>query len=785
MLFNGKDIPFPSIPRISFFKVIEKLEVMSTDDDTSVAAYATSLLKEAEKYPELRDGFEDSALLEKYKEPIAKLSRMLFPDVLTSNEIKALTPPFEFKPFYTSKRFGNILDSTDQDFSFYLKDMSSDEFYMQSCYFILASYYGYPIQTSGAMMIELEDKKQNIQRTYRLAINGELIEFIPTEKAVDISKEDFEELLDNYDNIELWKEKFPPNSWIMRGLLMINMMDITIDQSLSNITSNLLHKSADSFVNIKKGLRSLFSNNSLESGLVVFKENELSPVYKNDVSSILLDEEVSLNCNAHMSSETFKHLMVRKKPLVVPDVDSFCDNNPNPISELLKKTCWKSYIMAPLVHEDELLGFIELASEKKYELNTVSLIKLNHVLPVLAMATKRYRTEAQNRIEAIIQQECTTVHPSVKWRFEQEAQQFMVDQYSGEQAVFNDIIFKEVYPLYGQMDIKSSSTIRNEAVKKDLIKQINGVRKILTAAQEITNMPVYEELLFRVESYKAEISKGLAAGSEHQILEFFKSEIYPVFAHLKSDDPELAKLVNRYDRKLDPELHSIYEERRKYDSSVNLINQKLASYLDHQQAEAQQMFPHYFERYKTDGVEYNIYIGQSISRQENFSEIHLQNLRLWQLKVMVEMENEFKLIQQELEVPVEVASLILAHSTPLAVHFRMDEKRFDVEGAYNARYEIIKKRIDKAHIKGTKERITQPGKIAIVYSTEQDAMEYRKYLSFLSAKGFVKPKIEDYELEHLQGINGLRALRAEVEYHLPNQDEGVDVDELIKSIEEN
>ena len=47
MLFNGKDIPFPSIPRISFFKVIEKLEVMSTDDDTSVAAYATSLLKEA------------------------------------------------------------------------------------------------------------------------------------------------------------------------------------------------------------------------------------------------------------------------------------------------------------------------------------------------------------------------------------------------------------------------------------------------------------------------------------------------------------------------------------------------------------------------------------------------------------------------------------------------------------------------------------------------------------------------------------------------------------------
>jgi hypothetical protein len=29
----------------------------------------------------------------------------------------------------------------------------------------------------------------------------------------------------------------------------------------------------------------------------------------------------------------------------------------------------------------------------------------------------------------------------------------------------------------------------------------------------------------------------------------------------------------------------------------------------------------------------------------------------------------------------------------------MDEKRFDVDGAYNSYYEIIKKRLDKAHIK--------------------------------------------------------------------------------------
>ena len=783
MLFNGKNIPFPSIPKISFFKVIEKLEVMRNDKDAAVANYAKSLLKEVEKYPILKEGFEDYTLIDKYREPIDKLSRVLFPDALVNNEIKALTPPFDFKPFYTSTRFNNILKASDQEFSSYLKDMNEDEFYVMSCYFILSRYFGYHINTSRPMMLEIDNKEQGILRTYRLAINGELLEFIPTAKAVDITQEDFEELLDHYDDIELWKKKFPPDSWIIRGVLMINMMDVTIDQSLSSITSNLLIKSADSFENIKKGLRSLFNNNSLETGMCTFQENELMPIYKYEVTSILLDKSCSLDCKQYMGSKTFKQLMVNRQPLVIPDVDHFTKDNSNPISELLKNTKWKSYIMAPLIHEDELLGFMELASEKKYELNSVSLIKLNQILPVLAMATKRYKTETQNQIEAIIQQECTTVHPAVKWRFEQEAQQFMIKQNNGEHAVFKDIIFKDVYPLYGQLDIKSSSSRRNEAVKKDLIKQINGVRRILSSALAFTNMPAYEELLYRVETYKAEIRTGLSAGSEHRIVAFLKSEIYPVFSHLQQLDPALGKLVEKYNGKLNSELNTLYEERKKYDDSVNLINQKLASFLDRKQEEAQKMFPHYFERYKTDGVEYNIYIGQSISNHIQFYPIHLQNLRLWQLMVMVELENEFASLQQDLEEPMEIASLILVYNASMAVHFRMDEKRFDVEGAYNARYEIIKKRIDKAHIKDTNERITRPGSIAIVYSHEQDAIEYRKYLDFLCTKGYVKSDVEDYELENLQGLSGLRALRVEIEYQLPGKEEGINVEELIKSIE--
>ncbi|MCZ6520222.1 MAG: GAF domain-containing protein [Bacteroidetes bacterium] len=769
--------------RISFFKVLEKLEEMANDADKNISGYASKLLKDMEKYPELREGFEDMNLLKKYKKPIRKLCRLLFPDTLLTNEIKALTPPFNFIPIYTSTRFDNIVKASGEDFSFQLKDIDEDTFYLYCCYFILGSHYGYPVHAGGHMKVELLNKDQGLVRSYMMGINADMIEFVPTKKAVDITKEDFEELVDNFGDIDIWKKKFPPNSWIMRGVGIINLMDSTIDQSVASITSNLLIKTADSFEKIQNGLKSLFNNPKLEIGVVTFDQNNLVSI--NKINSILLGDSITLSCENKMCDYTFGQLINKKQPLVIPDVDRFHELSKSGISQRLKSRKFKSCIIAPLIHEDDLQGFLELASYKKYELNSVSLSRLDEILPILAMAHKRYKTEAQNRIEAIIQQECTTIHHSVSWRFEQEAEKFMHKQQNNEQPVFKDIIFSNLYPLYGQMDIRGSSSKRNDAVKADLIKQINGVRKVLKYAFQQTQMPAYEELIFRIDTYKAEIRNVLSAGSEHKILEFLKKDIYPVFSHLKQSDERLEKMVDSYNAILDPDLNTLYEERKKYDTSVNLINQRLASLLDEKQVEAQQMFPHYFERYKTDGVEYNMYIGQSISQDKKFDPIYLQNLRIWQLLVTCEMENEFRAIQKELHTTIEMASLILVYNTPISVHFRMDEKRFDVEGAYNARYEIIKKRVDKAHIKGTKERITQPGRIAIIYSQEQDAREYRKYLHFLEVKGYLKSGLEDVELEDLQGVTGLRALRMKIAYSEKTKiKEGLTVDELIKSIED-
>ncbi len=778
MIYNGKEVEFPAVMQISFYKVIDTLEQMAGDKDEDTAHFAKQLLKEVEKHPELRDGIADLDQLEKLMGPVQKITRVMFPDALATNEIKALTPPFFFKPIRTSTRFDNIVKASGEEFDYTMKDVDEDTFYFYCCYFILGSYFGFPAPSGGSLKLEILNKNQGLVRTYKMLINADMSEFIPTSKAVDITREDFEELMDNFGDIKLWKKKFPPNSWIMRGVNIINLVDVTIDQSLGTITSNLLVKSNDAFENIQNGIRSLLNNAGLNIGVLTMEDNKLVPFHKEEIKGILLASNESLDCKKGMCEYISGQLIKKKEPLVISDAKRFHERSNSGLSAKLVALKLQSYLLIPLIHEDELLGFMELASQNRYDLNHGTLTILDQILPIIAMAQKRFMDEAQNRIEAIIQQECTTIHHSVKWRFEQEAEKFMNKQLKNEQPVFKDIIFNNLYPLYGQMDIKGSSVKRNKAVSTDLIKQINGVEKVLKYAFDQTNMPVYEQLIFRLENYKSDLKKALSAGSEYKILRFLKLDVYPVFDHLKEGNAELRKLIEEYYDMLDPNLQTVYEERKKYDTSVNQINHRLASFLDRKQVDAQNMFPHYFERYKTDGVEYNMYIGESITKDEKFDTIYLRNLRIWQLVVMCEMENEFHKMQGELQTPVEIASLILVYNTPLSVHFRMDEKRFDVEGAYNARYEIIKKRVDKAHIRGTNERIAKPGSIAIVYSQEQDAREYREYLHFLAARGHVKKQFEDFELEDLQGVTGLRALRVEVLLG-----EQLSVDKLIEAIE--
>jgi hypothetical protein len=221
-------------------------------------------------------------------------------------------------------------------------------------------------------------------------------------------------------------------------------------------------------------------------------------------------------------------------------------------------------------------------------------------------------------------------------------------------------------------------------------------------------------------------------------------------------------VIKNYSREVEREESSLYQYRNEYEATMQVINNAVLNSLIVEEKNIQESYPHYFEKYKTDGVEYTIYIGQSIAPDSKFDMMYLQNLRLWQLSSMAEVARITHSLLPALKVPLQTTQLILVHSQPISIGFRKDERRFDVEGAYNIRYEITKKRLDKVRVEGTSERLTQPGKIAIVYSNPREAQEYNEYIYYLQSKNLLKPGIENLELEELQGVRGLKAMRVEI-----------------------
>ena len=113
-------------------------------------------------------------------------------------------------------------------------------------------------------------------------------------------------------------------------------------------------------------------------------------------------------------------------------------------------------------------------------------------------------------------------------------------------------------------------------------------------------------------------------------------------------------------------------------------------------------------------------------------------------------------------VALQTTQLILVHSKSISISFRTAERKFDVDGVYNVRYEVMKKRVDKVHIKNSNERLTKPGTIAIVYSHEKEAEEYLQYINYLKKQHLVTDEAERYDLEDLQGISGLKGLRVKI-----------------------
>jgi len=737
-------------------------------------SYLTQGLEaELQKAPELLEPMEDLTALDRHQDLLKSLMSLVFPPAFWQTDLVGAFVPFNLRPVYTSPSFKRLL--LNDDGSFKSRPLMGEETYfmgriLRAYFLILEKYYGIRRDIDYPIVQVVPDPDTGLDLYLRIKPNLRFIEVHPRGKLKKLTEEERERIIENMTNLDMLREILPPENFAFSGFGSLYVIDVTQSEIISALERTLIDQesifSKNGFQLLQQKLRILFRCPSLVASLAAIKGDQVMLL---NVGCDLSDTSVfsgSLHVPlSEFEGSFYERSMIENRILVFRDLREEALHTK--AEKAIFQSGARSLLIAPLAYQGNMIGSLDVVSPNPGEFGLEHTMLMGQITPLFALAVKRALDETDHQIESVIKQKCTAVHPAVEWRFHKAAFHHLDRLRMGQVSDLEPIVFRDVYPLYAISDIRGSSDARNRAVQKDLEDQLGLALEVIHLAKEARPMPIIEELGHRLGRQLERLRAGLSSGDEASVIQMLKTDVEPLFVPFQDFSPQVRQAIENYQNALDGRLGTVYRKRREFEESVSLLNKRISLYLDREQVEAQSVFPHYFEKHQTDGVDYLIYVGASLSEKGMFNELYLENLRLWQLMVSCGIAWHTDQLKAEIKASLEMAHLILVNHTPLSIRFRFDEKRFDVDGAYDIRQEIIKSRIDKAMVKGRAERLTQPGKIAVIYTQPQEGREIRRYIDFLRSQGFLKGEPEALDVEELPGVQGLKALRVEIDLNSP------------------
>lgn len=750
-------------PFVSYLK-----ERRSSVSDTKERLYSY-LIKKFEGESSLLEQIHDISLIDNHADLMELLTTSLFPVVGSHERTNfAMSSPYQFKVFYYSDNFRELFFDNEEQYLLLPDGIPTDELKAIQCAAIydhaLEKFYGMHLNEDRHLIYPVSNPDTGMKRYYKIKYDRRFIDLnlkgeLPPIQNCGVCMNTFRIL-----DLEKQLATMPLNLFQAEGFGVWVAEDVTTTESLEIIKEILLRETCgiESMQELKTAIKALVGLNDVEVGIMPFVTINGQIVLDEQASGHSLVSKQWMNDDPE-SLASFRYFIefLKERPFPMP-ITNLSEEMLGfaPFMRPVFEQGGKSYVYYPVQNGDGLIGYMELVSPHKNSLTQETVIRLEPAIPLISLAVLKCRDDFHHRIEKVIREKFTALQQSVEWKFAEVAWDHL--RSNAKSSLTKNVIFDEVYPLYGAIDIRNSSMERSHAIQKDLKEHLVLIAGILTQLQAIMPLPLLEGLEFKNENIRQSIEENMTAEDEIKINEFLSTEVEPLFVHLQKTNMDARRIIEAYCAMVEQTDSKLYQHRREYEESVVAINNAVLSYIEEEEEVIQQSYPHYFEKYRTDGIEYNIYIGQSIAPATPFDLFYLKNIRLWQLKTMAGAARVTQRLLPTLKVPLQTTQLILVHSQPISISFRRDERKFDVEGSYNIRYEIIKKRLDKVHIKDSNERLTQPGKISLVYSNQKEVPEYEEYIRFLQKKNALKPSMELLELEELQGVKGLKALRVEI-----------------------
>ncbi|MEO5684631.1 MAG: GAF domain-containing protein [Chitinophagaceae bacterium] len=757
---------------VCFKKFIDFLEEKVQTDKSIRVHFFRFVLDKIRSYPALIKGVPVAETAQ-YDEVLELVAAAVIPLIEDENEILfGLTNGILPQVFYGSNAFYNVFESQPDK----IKEQSATEkenalqLHRQIQYdFILQKIYGYELPQKREIIRGFFNHATGLYQYYRINIDSRFVDIkaksIPLSVSNTSIKACFECTANAFDEID---KLVPLSNFTASGFSIMTLTDITEQQAIEQLSKAIIvidrENASSDFIHVTRLLQTMLGNRHYQFGLMPFFtiNNRAALLYENFPYSIVVKASWDAGVPKPVFTRYINHYL-RNPQFISYNAAEHSTALPVPVQEALKAAGIHYYLLAPIYFNDKLVGILETgAGADSIPLTDWQFGKVKPAVPYIAQLLKSLIDKFNIAIDTITREKFTVIQPSVQWKFNEVAwHYFRSHDIEHKNSALEKITFKNVYPLYGAVDIRNSTIERNKALREDLQLQLSLLMELLTHISE-AGIGDTAAIMHTCRQWLSKMTAYVSVEEELQFNEFLFSKAHPLLTASIALQETTTQKISAYFTSIDEQTGITFNKRRQLENAIRLLNKSIGRYFDQFKDDLQHYYPCYFEKFRTDGIEYDIYIGQSIAPKIPFSLKEVERLRLWQVESMASITKLTHSLAPRLEHPLQTTQLIFINARTIDISFRNDERRFDVEGAYNIRYHIVKKRIDKVNIFNSTERLTQPGKIAIVYFNERDAAEYIGYIEQLQQQQILLDDLEYLDLEELQGVAGLRALRVGV-----------------------
>jgi hypothetical protein len=685
-----------------------------------------------------------------------------------------LSLPLNPRIFYGTDLLFEMLEQKPEDADQYITKKAPAEFFKERLHIIytliLERLYNFKVPAKIQQYYAWTNPETGLKRYFEAKVNTDFVDITPRDVLPIL---DFAELYARFakENGQLLLENVLPLSLFrFRGFAVLNVTDITSKMAVENIRKVRLNRipgqEKERYKDITESLKTLVQNSKIEFDLFPFLRVNNKAVYGYETTGTGIMSKVWGENQVTGEAFTRQAESYFARPISFFSADIAGEKEMRiGFLEPFRNLGVLSLALLPVFSEETVVGVLCMHTWQGEVFDEKALSRLEPAFDPIAQLLQIYIDEFNLELENIIKEQFTSLQPSVQWKFNEAAWLVLHQKKKHLPVETQTICFKDVYPLYGAIDIRNSTIERNLATRKDLQFHLELLDKTLHNLLPSDGSSLMLELCYNCRKWQQMLNSDQWGNvGESNLNHFLNQETKDYLLHLSQYQPETQETITQYLEAVQSETGAVFTNRRALEHSMHLINDAVNNYFESEKEKLQQPYPCYFEKFRTDGVEYDIYIGQSISPDKPFNHFHLKNLRLWQLSSMIAVAKKTHSLQSEMSKVMQTTQLIFIHNNPIDISFRPDERKFDVEGAYNIRYQMIKKRIDKAHIHGTGERLTQPNKIALIYFEKKDVEDYLPFIKYLQETNAISNEVEELDLEDLQGLSGLRALRLGMVY---------------------